>query len=121
MRFAALTTALLLFCAAVPSSSAQAAPRLTTAALMQQCNSHDDLDYGYCAGYVNAIADRMLKSAIGGFRACHHAHIRSQQYVDIFKDYAARFPATAGKDAGQTAAAAFARAFPCNPEGLSGE
>jgi hypothetical protein len=87
--------------------------RLTAHQLNEMCRSESNLDYGYCAGYVTAVADELLYGSVGEYRACNHAAVRSQQYVDIFKNYVASYPEALGKPADLAAAAAFARAFPC--------
>jgi hypothetical protein len=117
---AALILAGLCLFQATPAAAQQQAPRTTAGDLMKLCSSPHDIDYGYCAGYINAVADRMLTEYVGDFRACHHSHIRSQQYIDIFKDYITRFPAVEDKDAALTVAAAMARAFPCTVHGDGG-
>lgn len=95
------------------SVPALAQERMTAADLERLCSSASDLDYGYCAGYVTAVADEMTKGSLGDFRACGHVAVRSQQYIDIFKAYVAGHPGTRTDDADRAVAAAFARAFPC--------
>lgn len=89
------------------------AERMSAAELARLCSSKSDLDYGYCAGYIKAVADGMLENSIGGFSACNHAHVRSQQYVDVFRGYMEVFPEKLPADAEIAAAGAIARAFPC--------
>ncbi len=96
------------------ATPAAANDRLSAAELMQMCSSTHDVDYGYCAGYITAIADQMLSTGTaGGERACNHAGIRSQQYVDVFRSFAEVFPERLRDQAERTVAASFARAFPC--------
>lgn len=89
--------------------------RLTASQLNEMCHSESNLDYGFCAGYVTAVADELLHASLAEYRACNHAAVKSQQYVDIFKNYVASYPEALGKPADLAAAAAFARAFPCRP------
>lgn len=89
------------------------APRFTGAQLEEMCRSESNLDYGYCAGYVTAVADELIAGSIGPYRACNHDAVKSQQYVDIFRNYVASFPESRAMSADEAAAAAFARAFPC--------
>jgi hypothetical protein len=77
------------------------------------CTSASDLDYGYCAGYVSAVAHALLETKIGGLAACNHVNVRSQQLVDTFNAWADMFPERLGEDAERAVAASFARAFPC--------
>jgi len=110
MRLSALFVIALLL-AATPVA---ANDRLSATELMQMCSSTHDVDYGYCAGYITAIADQMLSTGTaGGERACNHAGIRSQQYVDVFRSFAEVFPERLKDQAERTVAASFARAVPC--------
>lgn len=80
--------ALLLLAALLLPTPVAANDRLSAAELMQMCSSTHDVDYGYCAGYITAIADQMLSTGTaGGERACNHAGVRSQQYVDVFRSF----------------------------------
>lgn len=103
----AVLTALLL----APQTARSANERLTAQELVKMCNSTSDVDYGFCGGYVTAIADAMSKTPKTG--ACHHAHVKSQQYIEIFRSYAEIFPEKMQGDAKARVAAALARAFPC--------
>ncbi len=102
-----------LFLGAATPSSAADVTRLTGAQLAEMCQSQSNLDYGYCAGYVTAVADELLAGSIGEYRACNHAAVKSQQYVDIFRTYEAEYPESRSMSADLAVAAAFARAFPC--------
>lgn len=96
---------------------AEAAPRplssLSGSELHRMCSSAYDTDYGFCAGYVSAVAHVLLDDSVGGYRACNHAQVKSQQYVDTFVLFAGKFPDQLDADAGVAVAAALARAFPC--------
>lgn len=97
--------------AALPAA---ANDRLSAAELARLCSSKSDVDYGYCAGYITAIADGILSAgAIGGYTACNHAHVRSQQYIDVFRAYVELFPEQLQRDAESAVAASIARSFPC--------
>ncbi len=109
----ALVTAALLSLS-MPAPAQSAADRLTAGELMRMCSSEHDVDYGYCAGYITAVADQMLATGTAaGQRACNHAGIRSQQYVDVFRSFAEIFPERMNEEAEPAVAASFARAFPC--------
>ena len=106
--------ALLLLSALLLPTPVAANDRLSASELMQMCSSTHDVDYGYCAGYITAIADQMLSTGTaGGERACNHAGVHSQQYVDVFRSFAEIFPERLQDQAERTVAASFARAFPC--------
>jgi hypothetical protein len=112
MRLPLVTAILLSLALAAPAQAA--ADRLTAGELMRMCSSEHDVDYGYCAGYITAVADQMLAAGTAaGQRACNHEGIRSQQYVDVFRSYAEIFPERMKDEAKSTVAASFARAFPC--------
>lgn len=112
MRTPLLSALFLLLAMATPAQAA--ADRLTAGELMRMCSSEHDVDYGYCAGYITAVADQMLAAGTAaGQHACNHEGIRSQQYVDVFRSYAEIFPERMKDEAEATVAASFARAFPC--------
>lgn len=82
--------------------------------LYKMCASKYDTDYGYCAGYVSAVANLLLTESVSGYRACNLSMIRSQQYVDLFKKYAESFPSSLNDEANTAIAASLSRAFPCS-------
>lgn len=82
--------------------------------LYKMCTSKYDTDYGFCAGYVSAVANLLATESVAGFRACNLGIVRSQQFVDIFKTYAETFRDNLGTEANAVVAASLARAFPCN-------
>lgn len=77
------------------------------------CASKYDVDAGFCAGYVTAVAELMLDHALYGLRACNHGPVRSQQLMDIIKMSQRRNPAWQDAAASTSTAAALADAFPC--------
>lgn len=86
----------------------------STEELARMCRSTHDTDYGYCAGYVTAIAHMMRDNiSLSGYRACRHDSVRSQQYIDIFNTYLELYPDSMPREAAVVVAAALARAFPC--------
>jgi len=104
----------LLFCFASPARATDpGSGALSAGDLHGLCTSSSDIDYGYCAGYVSAVAHVLLDQPVGGVRACHHANVRSQQLIDTFNSWTELFPERMGDDAATAVAAAFARAFPC--------
>jgi hypothetical protein len=94
-------------------ASAEGGASLSATDLRQMCTSARDLDYGYCAGYVTAVAHALLAQDVSGQRACNHGAVKSQQLVDTFNAWAELFPEKMGEDADTAVAAALARAFPC--------
>jgi Rap1a immunity proteins len=91
---------------ATPSGPIPSISSLSAGELQGMCQSTYDVEYGWCAGYVTALAE-----ANGG--ACMNAPVRSQQYVDIFKSYMEVFPEARKAGAPEAVSAAMARAFPC--------
>jgi hypothetical protein len=96
-----------------PASVQASNARMTAGDLANLCVAKSDLDFGYCTGYIMAIADKMVDNQIGPYRACNHAQVRPQQYIDVYRSYAEIFPETLRGDAETAVAAALARAFPC--------
>lgn len=87
--------------------------RLNASDLMELCAGKYDVDLGFCAGYVTAIADVMIDQPLYGFRACTHETVKSQQIMDnvILKTKA--MPERSGFAARAVVADSIARAFPC--------
>jgi Rap1a immunity proteins len=99
--------------AITPAQAQEQQQPLSAADLQTMCSSASDIDYGFCAGYVSAIAHAMLTQNIGTARACNHENVRSQQLVDTYNSYTKLFPQQLSGAASDVAAAAMARAFPC--------
>lgn len=109
----ATLTVALFFCAPAAAQMDKSKRYLTGMELHQYCSSKYDTDYGFCAGYVTGIADIMLTEPVAGYRACNHASVRAQQLIDIVNNFAPQNKALL-RDSGKVlAAAAIARAFPC--------
>lgn len=89
----------------------------TSAELARMCSSAYDTDYGYCAGYISAVANTLTTESVAGYRACNFGMAKSQQFVDIYRSYASTFQDQMGSDANAGVAAALARAFPCDNQG----
>lgn len=99
---------------AVPFQAARAEVTLSGHDLLKLCHSTSDLDYGQCAGFVTGVAQAMAAGAsVGGYAACHHENVRSQQLVDIYTAYAELFPEKLNDNAATVMAAALQRAFAC--------
>jgi hypothetical protein len=114
IAFTALTlSAVSVHAAELPPGAGYASGPLSGAELHGMCISNSDVDYGYCAGYVTAVAHDLLNRGVAGFRACNHTNVRSQQLVDTFNSWAELFPARLNLDAEAAVAASLARAFPC--------
>lgn len=118
MQLRSFLTAVLIAFLTLPAFSAKAAvhraaPQFSGAELLKMCNSTYDTDYGFCGGYVSAIANALLTESIAEYRACRHQQVRSQQAIDIFRGYVELFPEMLSGEASSAVAAALARAFPC--------
>jgi len=105
--------ALLFLTTATPAAAANS-DGLTGLELLKLCNSTYDTDYGFCAGYISGIANALLAGPVAGESACNHQPVRSEQLIDIYRNYAEVFPDNMKGSAAKTAAAAIARAFPCH-------
>lgn len=108
-----LLTVLALFAFAAPAA-ATSQNSLSGVELYKMCASKYDTDYGFCAGYVSAVANLLESESVAGFRACNLGIVRSQQFVDIFKAYAETFSGNLNAEANAVVAASLARAFPCH-------
>jgi len=100
--------------AVTPAAASVSSEGLSGNELLGMCNSKYDTDYGFCAGYVSAIANAMLVGPVSGERACSHGPIRSQQLIDLYRSYAEVFPENLRGAAAKNVAVAIARGFPCN-------
>lgn len=85
----------------------------STAALYQLCTSSSDIDYGMCAGYVTALADLLMSESVAGYKACNFETVRTQEIMDIVRNYIAANQGMNSRPARIVAAAALAKAFPC--------
>ena len=106
------------FCLAFASFAPQSARAvnsdgLTGNELLRLCSSKYDTEYGFCAGYISAIANTMLSDAVSGERACTHGTVRPQQLIDIYRSYAEIFPENLRGSATKNVAVSIARGFPC--------
>ena len=85
----------------------------STIRLLQFCSSGYDTDYGYCAGYVTAIADTMLQYELYGLNACPGPAVKSQQLLDNVLTYLKNNPDLHGLPAKEAVAHSLAGRFPC--------
>lgn len=92
------------------------AGRFSGDTLASYCSSPYDVDAGYCAGYVTAIAEIMTEQPLYGFHACNLAGIRSQQLMEIVAQDLKKTDEDSVKsdNARFRTAGALARAFPCH-------
>lgn len=86
---------------------------MSALSLYQLCSSQSNVDYGMCAGYVTALADILMNETVTGYKACHFGEVRTQELMDIVKNYIANNPDMNDRPARVVASAALARAFPC--------
>lgn len=115
LRRLAFFAALVLLLGALAPQSARAvnSDGLTGQDLLRLCSSKYDTEYGYCAGYISAIANMMLTSEVEGERACTRGTVRTQQLMDIYRSYAELFPENLRGSAAKNVAISIARGFPC--------
>ncbi len=87
--------------------------RLSAANLEALCDGGYDIDVGFCAGYVTAIADLMADQSLYGFRACLLGPVRSQQLMDNVTGILRASPDRARFAARTVVAESLSRSFPC--------
>lgn len=109
----ALPLCLILASFAPQSARAVNSDGLTGNDLLRLCSSKYDTEYGFCAGYISAIANMMLSGEVNGERACTHGNVRTQQLIDIYRSYAEIFPENLRGSATKNVAVSIARGFPC--------
>lgn len=109
----ALPLCLILASFAPHSARAVNSDGLTGNDLLRLCSSKYDTEYGFCAGYISAIANMMLSGEVNGERACTHGNVRTQQLIDIYRSYAEIFPENLRGSATKNVAVSIARGFPC--------
>lgn len=96
-----------------PSFSTIAPGRMAGVDLARFCAQATDLDAGFCAGYVTAIADVMIDQPLYGFRACLYPSVRTQQIMENVVQ-AMRAPPDRSRFAARAVVAdTLSRAFPC--------
>ena len=81
--------------------------------LKTYCFSAYDTDFGYCAGYVTGVADLMHEHTIYGFETCNMQMVKSQQMVDIVKNFMNKNPGQVKGNARYLVAQALSKSFPC--------
>ena len=81
--------------------------------LRQFCQSGYDTDYGYCAGFLTAIADVMMDHSAYGYTACVAPNIKPQQLTDNIIAYMDAFQVDPLMPAKEYVAAMLADRFPC--------
>lgn len=86
---------------------------LAARTLSGYCNSAYDVDAGFCAGYVTALAEIMLDQPLYGFHACGHAPVRSQQLMEIAAENLRQEEDGTTGSARLKVAGTLARSFPC--------
>jgi len=78
------------------------------------CSGVNDIDMGYCAGYIAAMAEIMLDTRLYDRKACHHGPVRDQQLIEIVRDFLDRHPDYLRRPSAELIAHALADAFPCD-------
>ena len=84
--------------------------------LWNMCTSKDVLEYGFCYGYVIAIAEaERHPDGLYGLRNCLPADSTRQQLVDVVKRWLDLHPAQRQYPASALIVGVLAEAFPCKP------
>ncbi|NCC22100.1 MAG: hypothetical protein EOM26_06510 [Alphaproteobacteria bacterium] len=81
--------------------------------LLNFCHGKYDVDAGYCAGYMTAVAELLLDHPLYRMTACEHGKVRSQQLTEIYMEHLQKYPPRADVPASMAAVEAVALAFPC--------
>ncbi len=87
---------------------------LSAKELMHYCSGRYDIDYGYCAGYMEAVSDIMLDHSLYNLRACSHGMVKSQQILELFRMHVTKHPEREGFPASAAVAEALSFSFPCH-------
>lgn len=90
---------------------------MTGVELEEFCNSKYDTEYGYCAGFVTAIADVMLAQNVEGLSSCNHISAKSEQLIENIRHFMEINPETRTQLARVVVARTLAHGFPCLSSG----
>lgn len=77
------------------------------------CFSDYDIDVGYCAGYITAVADLMVEHRIYGFEACYMELKSPQAMVQKVRGYIRKDPSIIRGNARYMIAHILAQLYPC--------
>lgn len=108
--FVSLTLGLLLGGGRVSQASVS---MLSSQDLKTYCLSTYDIDLGYCAGYVTAVADLMVEHRIYGYEACHMEQMAPQKMVAHVRGYIRKNPGVIKGNARLMIARILSELFPC--------
>ncbi len=106
-----LLTLMVLMMGALPAKAADGP--MTGAALMQYCKGLYDVDAGFCAGYITAIADLMKEQGLYGQTTCNLGPVPSQQLMELVQIQMQDNPEAQSQSATQMTATTLARFYPC--------
>ncbi len=81
--------------------------------LMNFCSGRFDVDYGYCAGYMSALSEILIDHKLYGMQPCNHGPVRSQQLMELTREYFRQNPDDMNGPASVAAVKAITRSFPC--------
>lgn len=109
IRFLALFVVVLAPVSAVAAASGATA----TGTLRHYCMGAHDVDAGFCAGYVTAIADLMKEQQLYGVRTCNLEPVHSQQLMDLMRIEMQEKIMPREVSAAELTAGTLARYYPC--------
>ena len=96
------------------SAAAQAADGGVTAGqLKTYCAGQYDVDAGFCAGYVTAIADLMKQKTLSGYTTCNLGPVESQQLMELVQIQMQENAIDPMQPATSLTAEMLARFYPC--------
>lgn len=81
--------------------------------LKAYCTGQYDVDAGFCAGYVTAIADLMKQQTLAGYTVCNLGPVGSQQLMELVQIQMQEQGGDPAQNATTMAAETFARFYPC--------
>ena len=86
---------------------------VTAGQLRTYCAGQYDVDAGFCAGYVTAVADLMKQNALGGYTSCNLSPVGSQQLMELIQIQMQENQIDPSQPATTLSAETLARFYPC--------
>lgn len=96
---------------AVPAAAQEQS--VSAAQLQSYCAGQYDVDAGFCAGYVTAIADLMKQKALPGYTVCNLGPVGSQQLMELVTIQMQEYTQAPAQSATSVTLDTLARFYPC--------
>ncbi len=81
--------------------------------LKTYCAGQFDVDAGFCAGYITAVADFMKQKALPGYSVCNLSPVGSQQLMELVQSQMQEQAFDPAMPATSLTADTLARYYPC--------